>query len=610
MSALTDKIKGERAALLISAALAVMVWGVFGQTLRHEFVNFDDNLYVYENPAVELGLSRAGVARAFTGRYVGIWLPFTMLSYQLDYELAGMDPGAFHRTNVLIHTAAVIALFLLLRSLTGSRWRSAWVAALFAIHPLRAESVAWISERKDVLSGLVFMLTLSAYVRCARTADSKGLERAGRYSLVLLLFITGLMCKPMLVTLPFVMLLIDYWPLNRFETTGAKKLIFEKIPFFLLSAVFCGISVWTQRNTVTVGADVTLLWRIGNAAVSCAVYIKQMFFPFGLAMFYPHPGTSLPLWQILASIFLLTSISLTALFMLKKRPYLFTGWLWYLGLLVPVSGIKQIGIHAHADRYTYLPQIGLYILLSWGIAELSSNWRHRRLILGTGALIVLGGLGAKAWLQTSYWRDGEAIWIHTLSLTDDNKIANYNLARSLEKSGKTEAAIEQYQRALRVWPQDTGALINLGCILAAGNQLEAARNLFERALEINPDSAEAHTDLGIVLAKQGDINTAIGHYRQALERNPDYLEARINLGLAAARQGNISDAIEHLQLALKIKPDSAGAHYNLGLILAKQGRTKEAMPHFQQAWKTNPHGKIGQQSQQRMNQIIRADLTD
>jgi tetratricopeptide (TPR) repeat protein len=602
MKSLANALKSGKTVLLICCALAAMVWAVFGQTLRHEFVNFDDNLYVYENPDVALGLSRDGAARAFTKRYVGIWLPITMLSYQLDHELSGLNPGAFHRTNVLIHTFSVLTLFLVLRSLTGSLWQSAFAAALFAIHPLRAESVAWISERKDVLSGLFFMLTLGAYTRWVRHPS------AGRCLLTLLLFIAGLMSKPMLVTLPCVMLLLDFWPLNRFESDGIKKLIVQKVPFLLISAAFAALSVWTQRDTASVEGDVTLLWRIGNAAVSSIVYIKQMIIPAGLAAFYPHPGTTLPLWQISASLALLTLISTTLLLQWKKMPWLLTGWLWYLGMLVPVSGIKQVGIHAHADRYTYLPQIGLYILLSWGIAELCKNWRHRRLILGTGALLVLAGLGAQAWIQTSCWRNGEALWAHTLSLTDDNKIANYNLARSLEKNGKTEEAVRQYKRELQAWPQDTGALINLGCILAANNQPETARDLFQRALEIKPDSPEAHTDLGIVLAKQEDLEAAITHYHLALQINPDYLEAHINLGLAAARQENVAGAIEHLQTALKINPNSASAHYNLGIILASQGRTGEALPHFQKAWKTNPDNEIGQKSLSRMNQIIRTDL--
>ncbi len=575
MQRFIQKLKTERAALLICFALAMMVWGVFGQTLRHEFVNFDDNRYVYENPDVPLGLSRAGTARAFTQRYVGIWLPLTMLSYQLDHELSGMNPSAFHRTNVLLHGAVVLALFLVLRSMTGSLWRSAFVAALFAIHPLRAESVAWISERKDLLSGLFFMLTLGAYAHHARVERSQERMAVGRYLLVVLLFALGLLSKPMLVTLPFVLLLLDFWPLARVEPVGARKLLLEKAPLFLLSAIFCAVAVWTQRDTVTTNADVTFLWRLGNAAVSYAVYIKQMIVPLRLSMLYPHPGTGLPLWQVSASLLLLTTISLTTIFFWRKRPYLMVGWLWYLGMLIPVIGIKQVGIHAHADRYTYLPQIGLYILIAWGATELSARWRNHRIILTATAIAVLTGLGVTAWVQTSHWQNGEALWSHTLAHTQDNRIANYNLAKALERHGKIEMAIEQYRRALRVWPEDVDAMINLGCVLAEQNQFKTASELFRRALEIKPDSPEAHTDLGIVLAKQGESKPAIEHFKQALKKKPDYPEAHLHLGLALAKQGRVDDALFHLQQAWKIAPDSATGQYSLKVA---QKVLQEGMP--------------------------------
>jgi len=598
MNRFSDKMKSGTAALLICFALAAIVWGVFGQTLRYDFVNFDDNLYVYDNPDVPLGLTQTGIKQAFTKHYVGIWLPLTMVSYQLDYELSGMNPAGYHRTNVLLHMATAISLFLLLRSMTGSLWRSAFVAALFAIHPLRAESVAWISERKDVLSSLFFVLTLGAYTRYVRAVGSR------RYLLMGLFFALGLLAKPMLITLPFLLLLLDFWPLKRFEIIGAKKLILEKVPLFILSIVFCAIAIWTERNIITPDKDVTLLWRIGNAAVSYVVYIKQMIVPSGLAAFYPHPETELPLWQIAGSFLLLTTISLPVFFFWKKRPYLIVGWLWYLGMLVPVIGILPAWLHAYADRYTYLPQIGLSILLTWGTAELSVRWKHRRVILGTTALVLLTGLGAGAWIQTSIWRDGETLWTHTLKHTKDNKIANYNLAVVLERQGKVEMAIEQYRRALLFWPEDSEALINLGCVHAEGNEFGVAVELFRRALEIEPNSPEAHTNLGIVLAKQGEIERGIEHFQQALKIKPDYLEAHISLGVFLARQGKSETAIEHYQRALEIKPDSADTHHNWGLALAKQGETEKAITHFQKAWEINPDSAAGQRSLEAANKLL------
>ena len=601
----TDRLRSGIAPVLLCLVLAAMVWAVFGQTLGHEFVNFDDRHYVHGNPAVEQGLTPEGLRMAFTESYVGIWLPLTMLTYQLDYELAGMNPGAFLRTNVVLHTLSTLALFLLLRSMTGSLWESAFVAALFAIHPLRAESVAWISERKDVLSGLFFMLTLGAYTRYARQTSP------GRYLLVLLLFALGLLSKPMLVTLPCVLLLLDFWPLNRFETPGAKKLILEKTPFFLLSVVFCAISVWTQRHTATVDAEVTFLWRVANAAVSYAVYIRQTLAPFGLAALYPHPGTALPLREVSASFILLLLITLAVIPSWKKKPWLLTGWLWYLGMLVPVIGIKQVGIHAHADRYTYLPQIGLFIMIAWGAAERSKPWKNRRVILGTMALIILTGLGILARQQVSYWRDGEALWAHALKYTADNRIANYNLAKSLERNGKTESAIEQYRRALITWPNDADALINLGNILAKKGQAGDAAGLYRRALELKPESPEAHTDLGIILSRQGQIEAAMEHYRKALSFDPDYLEAHTNIGIALAKQKKYEAAAEHLDRALEIQPDYAYAHYNLGVTLSKQGKTDGAISHLQKVRELDPDGELAERSQKLLSKlIIKRMITD
>jgi len=556
MNRVTDKLLSRTTALLICFALTLMVWGVFAQTLRHEFVNYDDNRYVYGNPDVSLGLSRTGIEQAFTKRYVGIWLPLTIISYQFDHELSGLNPSRFHQTNVLLHAATSILLFLVLRLMTGSLWRSAFVAALFAIHPLRAESVAWISERKDVLSSLFFMLSLGAYARYARVCRAKGAVMARRYLLMVLFFVLGLLSKPMVVTLPFVLLLLDFWPLNRFETAGTKKLVLEKIPLFLLSVIFCAIAVWTERDIITVDEEVSVLWRMGNAVVSYMIYIKQMIAPFGLAMFYPHPGTELPIWQISVSFLFLTMLSLTAVFFWKKKPYLIVGWLWYLGMLVPVIGIIPAWLHAYADRYTYLPQIGLYIFLTWAIAELSARWKYRHVILGAAALLLLAGLGAKAWVQTSHWRSSETLWTHTLAHTEDNKIANYNMAVVLERQGKSEMAIEQYRRALRVWPEDADALINLGCALAEKNELATAARLFHRALKIRPNSPEARTNLGLVFAKQGDIKKGIEYFQQALKIKSDYLEAHVNLGFFLGKQGKVEEAISSLQRALEINPDN------------------------------------------------------
>ena len=357
--------------LLLAVAL------VFGQTVRHDFVNYDDNAYVYENPQVAGGLTAHGIAWAFTSFHVSNWHPLTWLSHMLDCQFYGLHAGGHHLTNVLLHAATAILLFLVLRRMTGDLWPSAFVAAVFAIHPLRAESVAWVAERKDVLSGLFFMLTLGAYAGYARRPFS-----LGRYLTVVLLFALGLMAKPMLVTLPFVLLLLDYWPLGRIgphRRTGIssfRRVVVEKIPLLALTAASCVATVIAQGTAVIAIDVIPLPSRIANALVSYVAYMGQLFYPAGLAVLYPHPEGGLPIWKVAASSLVLAGISAAALVWRRRFPYLFVGWFWYVGMLVPVIGLVQVGLHAMADRYTYLPQIGLCIAVTWGVAQLAASRRY------------------------------------------------------------------------------------------------------------------------------------------------------------------------------------------------------------------------------------------
>jgi protein O-mannosyl-transferase len=591
MGRLTEKIKSEKAVLAICFWLALMVWGVFGQTLRHEFVNYDDPWYVYDNPAISKGVTPEGVRWVVTHPHGANWHPLTSLSHMLDVQLYGMNPGGHHRTNVLLHMATVILLFLVLRQMTGSLWRSAFVAAVFAIHPLRVESVAWISERKDVLSGLFFMLTLGAYTRYARVAGGGWRVTSRRYLAVVLFFVLGLISKAMLVTLPFVLLLLDYWPLGRFggrrtedrrrKTEGGKthqstpinyqpflRLIIEKIPLLALSAVFCGVTVWAQQQTIIDVKALPFPWRFGNALCAYAVYIKQMLFPYGLAPLYPHQETGLPLWGIGLSLVVLTGISLAVLAGHKKRPYLLTGWLWYLGMLVPVIGIMQVGAQSHADRYTYLPQIGLAVMLTWAVADGCAALRYRRAVLSAAAAAILSVLAIAAHGQTRHWRDSISIWTLTLAHTERNAIAHNNLGNFLEKQGQTEAAIEHFQQALQINPWLAEAHNNLGLALTAQGKTEAAIEHYQQALQINPRYAEAHNNLGFVLAEQGGTDAAIEHFQQALQINPRHALAHNNLGLALAAQGKTEAAIEHFQQSLKINPQYVEVKNNLAWVLA------------------------------------------
>jgi tetratricopeptide (TPR) repeat protein len=537
--------------------------------------------------------------------------------------LYGLNPAGYHLTNVLLHAAAVLLLFGLLWRMTGFLWRSAFVAAVFAVHPLRAESVAWIAERKDVLSGVFFMLTLWAYIAYARRPSS-----LGRYLTVAGLFALGLMAKPMLVTLPFVLLLLDYWPLRRMETATdggswsfPRRVILEKVPLLVLTTVSCVITFSAQTDSIIPIDTLSLSSRLANAPVACMAYIGKLFYPVGLAVFYPHPGGGLPIWKVVLSTLALAGISLAAIVWRRRFPYLFVGWFWYLGMLAPVIGLAQAGSQSMADRYTYLPQIGLVLSMTWGIADSSSLWRGRRWVsmASVAALLVLMALAHR---QVSYWRNSETIWTHTLNCTAPIYIVHYNLGIALADSGKYVEAVDHYQKALEIWPASSDAHNNLGMALAglgrideavvhyqkalankpgdadvytnlgnafaARGQLDEAIADYEKALSIKPDSAEAHHNYGVALERSGQIDAAVAHYQKALEINPIYADNYISLGNAMANRGQIDAAISHYRKALEINPDYAGVHYNLGMILVRSGQVDEAVSHFQMALEIQP----------------------
>jgi tetratricopeptide (TPR) repeat protein len=566
--------------LLLAVAL------VFGQTIGHEFVNYDDNRYVYENPVVQKGLTLEGFRWALTYGEIGHWHPLTWFSHMLDCQLYGLHAGGHHLTNVLLHAAASILLFLVLWRMTGFLWRSAFVAAVFAVHPLRAESVAWVAERKDVLSGLFFMLTIGAYVRYVRRPTSMV-----RYATVVLLFALGLLSKNMLVTLPFVLLLLDYWPLNRVSGFTPRiwlQMVAEKWPLFALAAASCVITFLVPEE-VSTGGKLSLTLRMENALVSYVVYLRQMIYPSGLACLYPNPTDHLPFWQVAGALGLLTAVSWAIFAFRRKHPYLVVGWLWYLGMMIPVIGIVQISYYAHADRYTYLPQIGLWIAVTWGVGQLTVFWRHRYWVFGVASTLVLLFLMGIAWRQTSYWRNSEMLWIRALACTAHNNIAHNNLGNTLADRGQVDAAIAHYRKALEIKPDDAVAYYNLGTVLKGRGQVDAAIAHYQKALEIKPDYAEAHNNLGNILKGIGQVDAAIAHYQSALKIKPDDAEAHNNLGVALADRGQIDTAIVHFQRVLEIKPDFAEGHNNLGIALAIRGQIGEASVHFQKALEINPH---------------------
>jgi protein O-mannosyl-transferase len=574
ISVLGSRVRGRRATsrlagLLVCLGLVAVTWAVFGQTLTHDFVNFDDHVYVYENPLVIRGLSSEGIIGAFTHTHARNWHPLTTVSHMLDCQLYGLNAGGHHLTNVILHTISVLLLFLLLKQTTGAFWQSGFVAALFAIHPLHVESVAWIAERKDVLSAVFFMLTVAAYVHYARAPS------ALRYLLVALLFIFGLLSKPMLVTLPFVLLLLDYWPLDRIggqksEVGGRlRRLIKEKIPLFVLSTLSCITTLLAQRQGPTSIDQLPFLGRLNNTFVSYVIYIWQMLWPARLAVFYPHPNDRLPLVEVTAAIAFLIGISLVAIYLRRAKPYLITGWFWYLGMLVPVIGIVQVGEQAHADRYTYLPQIGLCIMIAWTVGDLlsKSTPRFRHALVGILAAIALVSLGARAFAQASYWKNSESLWNHTLTVTGENDVAHNNLGFLFLRRGELDKAISEFRAALDIRSRNTQTHYSLGAALIQSN-------------------------LGNALARKQLWDEAIDHLQEAVRLRPDYADAYFNLGSVLFQQGRLNEAIAQWQKALAIRPRDAEAHRNVASALRKQGKVKEAIAEYEQALNIVPEDSV------------------
>jgi tetratricopeptide (TPR) repeat protein len=563
------------AVLGICIFLAAIVWIVFGQTLHYEFVNYDDPLYVYRNPVVSQGLTLKGIAWAFSYGRMDNWIPLAMISHMADVQFYGLNPGGHHLTNVLLQTAASILLFLVLRQMTGALWRSAFVAAVFAIHPLRAESVAWVTERKDVLSAVFFMLTIGAYTRYARHASP------ARYGLVAFLFALGLMSKPMLVTLPFVLLLLDYWPLNRIDATQPvrlppMRLILEKLPLLGLSVATSLVTILIQTKAISSFVRLSLPDRLGNALISYVVYLKQIFWPSDLAVFYPMPTGGVSFGEVILAAVILLFISISVFTMRKTRPYLLTGWLWYIVMLLPVIGIIQVGAQSRADRYTYLPQIGLYVALAWGATDVCAKWHQRRAIFASGGLIVLGALILSARAQVSYWRNSESLWNRTLACAYESSFAHNNLGNALLQEGKPDQAILHFQKALQMEPGNAKAHNNLANILVQKGDADGAIAEYQKALQIKPDNAEIHNNLADVFFQKGNADEAISHYQQALQIKPSLINAQSGLAwvLATAQQASLRNGSQALELARRANQTAGGRDpFYLRILAAAEAET-------------------------------------
>jgi Flp pilus assembly protein TadD len=557
--------------LAICAALIAITWAVFGQTLGHGFVNFDDPLYVSENDHVRAGLNWHGVVWAFTHIHSHNWHPLTTMSHMLDCQLFGLRPGAHHFVNVLLHSVNVVLLFVLLAQITERPWSSGFVAAIFAIHPLRVESVAWISERKDVLSGLFFVLTLFAYFYYTRKPN------LGRYVTMSILFACGLMSKPMLVTLPIILLLLDYWPLERFSGASAAKLLVEKMPLAIMSVASAAVTLVVQSEGVGLVplGMLPLSWRITNALAAYLIYIWQMIWPADLALVYNHPG-KLPVWEIASSAALLTAVTLGAFWLRKRSPYLIIGWLWYLIMLLPVIGLVQVGGQAHADRYTYLSQIGLYIAGTWGIADLSRSWRYRAPILGAAAAILISGLTLVAASQVRYWHDSERLWRHTLAVTTDNDVAHLSLGQLLLDQKRLNDAIAELQTVVARHPNDVDARLRLaGALSEKKGRMNDAIAEYEAAARIEPNP-NVGTTLANLLLEQGRIDEAIQCYRDVVQLQPSSALAHYNLAVGLHRAHRLREAIFQYKEALKIDPKYPDADYFLSQALGEDRQPDEA----------------------------------
>jgi Tfp pilus assembly protein PilF len=601
--------------ILICLALAILTIITFWSLKDCGFINFDDTVYVYENAYVQSGLNWNSIIQAFSSELVelsGHWHPVTWLSLMLDYQIFGLNPQGYHLMNLLFHVMNTILLFLIFHRMTEKLWPSAFVACLFAIHPLHVESVAWITERKDVLSTFFFMLTMGAY---SYYVEHRGLRR---YFFVLLFFVLGLMAKPMLVTLPFVLLLLDYWPLQRFqaikldhkvqaevfksvtsdkqknkskkkpvvnETLEVKKpadpeykwsliypLLWEKVPLFVLAILSSIVTYIAEQKGGAVESieAIPLVVRIGNAFVSYITYIGKMIWSHNLAVLYPHPMGWIP-WQVLGSVLLLIAITVAVFRMARRSPYLATGWLWYIGTLVPVIGIVQVGSLAMADRYTYIPLIGLFIMVAWGVPELLKKWQYRKEILLALSALSIFCLSIITWTQVGYWLNSITLYDHTLKVTDNNWLIYNNRGTAYADVSNYKQAIEDFGRAIEIKPGYVEAYNNRGSAYDdLGNYKQAIED-FNRAIEIKPGYAEVYINRGHAYDGLGNYRQAIEDLNRGIEIKPGYAEAYLNRGFAYNGLGNYRQAIEDLNRAIEIKPGYAGAYNNRAFVYLTQG---------------------------------------
>ena len=574
-------------AWLLAVLLALVTVALFWPATGYDFINYDDNLYVSENTRVQNGLTLENIKWAFLNQVADNWHPLTVLSHMLVCQIFGVAPWAHHLVNLLLHTFNAALVFIWLRLAMGATWRSLLAAALFAFHPLRLQSVVWVSERKDVLSvfGLLTLITYTRYVqnvasgRRQVTSDESGVASPVTrhpslfYALALVFYAFGLMSKPMLVTLPFVLLLLDYWPLQRLQNAecgmrNLKTLLLGKIPFLALAVLDCFITFVVQKRggSLGVGGIFPFDQRCANALVSYCRQLGKIFWPSDLAILYPHPG-HWPLAKVLLAGGFLFSVTACFVMLRRRHPFLLMGWLWFVGMLVPVIGLVQTGPQAMADRHTYLPSLGVFILVVWGVDEMTRHWRYRVLTLsalGSAAVIACIVVTRQ---QIGYWQDSETVFRRALAVTENNYIAHGNLGEALATKGRIDEAIRQFREAIQIEPDYPDAQNNLGIALGKTGNIDEAILHFQEAIRYRPNYPEAHYDLGVALNMKGLTDEAILQFQEAIRLKPDDVEARNNLGIALATKGQLDEAIQEFQAALRLKPDDADAQKNLARAL-------------------------------------------
>jgi len=602
-----NKTREKKLTLAICLVLALSTIAVYWQVHSFDFVDYDDYEYITLNPNVKAGLTTPGVIWAFTTGYAANWFPLTWLSHMLDCTLFGVNPGRHHLTNLLLHIANTLLLFIVLKQITAALWQSAFVAAAFALHPMHVESVAWIAERKDVLSMFFWILTIAAYSRYVRQPAKTW------YLLTVLAFAMGLMSKPTVVTLPFVLLLLDYWPLGRlnnpktlqspeepnsrisasfFHWPVFYRLLLEKIPFFTLSFISCIITFFVQRagKMVAEFADLPLMSRIANTFLSYVKYIGNLIWPTRLAVFYPHSALGrMSVWPVVLAVLILIVISVCVLYFARSRKYLPVGWFWFLGTLVPMIGLIQVGGQAIADRYTYIPATGLFIIIAWGLPDLLARWRYKVVSLTVAALILTSAMMISTFHQVAHWQNSFSLFTHTLAATgNDNFVVHHMLGKELFKQKKFDDAIYHYEQTLRLRPNHFDTLNNLAAAYYRVGKIDPAVISWKNALKVNPNRPDVYYNMGVALTKQQKIDEAVESFTHALRLNPGLAEARKGLANAFFLQGRFRQAVEQYRLLIRIAPNSSDLCSRLAFALLELGEIDQAVAYFEQALRLAP----------------------